>query len=323
MKIGVFTVLFRDLDFQAVLDKVAAFGLEAVEIGTGGYPGNSHCQPELLLKDRPVREQFIEAIIDRGLIISAFSCHGNPLHPDPAIAENSRSTFLKTLQLASELNVDRVCLFSGCPGEGPGAKLPNWVTCAWPPEYAEIRRWQWEEVAIPYWRQAVEAARKYGVTKIALEMHPGFLVYNPETVLNLRQAVGNEIGANVDPSHLWWQGIDPVEAIRVLGSKQAIYHFHAKDVIIDETNCKYKGVLDATPYTDVAHRSWNFRTVGYGHDESEWKKIISALRVYGYDYVLSIEHEDPLASVNEGFAKAVDFLNRLNFKESPAAIWWA
>lgn len=323
MKLGVFTVLFQQLEFTAMLDKVASYGLEAVEIGTGGYPGAAHCRPDDLLRDKAEQHRFKRALAERGLFVSAFSCHGNPLHPNPEIADRDHRVFLKTLQLANELGVERVCLFSGCPGEGPDGKYPNWVTCAWPPEYAEIRKWQWEERAIPYWQKAAAEARRYGVTKLALEMHPGFLVYNPETLLALRKAVGPEIGANFDPSHLWWQGIDPVAAIRALGSEQAIFHFHAKDVAIDDYNRSIKGVLDTTPYTDLAARSWTFRTVGYGHPEVVWRSIISALRLYGYDYVMSIEHEDPLASIEEGLAKAVQVLRQVMLTEPPPAIWWS
>jgi len=323
MKLGVFTSLFHHLNFTAMLDKVASYGLEAVEIGTGGYPSQAHCRPDELLRDKEERRRFKQALAERGLFISALSCHGNPLHPNPEIAERDHRIFLTTLQLASELGVERVCLFSGCPGGGPDDKWPNWVTCAWPPEYAEIRKWQWEEKAIPYWRKAAEEARKYGPTKLALEMHPGFLVYNPETLLALREAVGPEIGANFDPSHLWWQGIDPVAAIRILGAQQAIFHFHAKDVAIDEHNCRLKGVLDTAPYTDPAARSWTFRTVGYGHPEAVWRSIVGALRLCGYDYVMSIEHEDPLASVEEGLAKAVQILRQVMLTEPPPAIWWS
>jgi sugar phosphate isomerase/epimerase len=323
MKLGVFSVLFQQLAFESMLDKVVSYGLDTVEIGTGGYPGAAHCNPGVLLQDKSAQRRFTESLKKSHLMISAFSCHGNPLHPDPDIAARDHHAFIQTLQLAHEVEVDRICLFSGCPGEGPGARMPNWVTCAWPPEYPQILKWQWEDQAIPYWRKAVAEARKYGITKLAFEMHPGFLVYNPETLLALRSAVGPEIGANFDPSHLWWQGIDPVAAIHRLGGEKAIFHFHAKDVNMDDNNCKIKGVLDTAPYTDLAKRSWTFRTVGYGHGEDAWKAIISALRIQGYDYVLSIEHEDPLASIEEGFEKAVRFLQPILLKETPTAIWWA
>ena len=319
MKVGLFTVLFQQLPFEEALDKVKEYGLEAVEIGTGNYPGSDHCNPDELLQDKTKRDKFLRAVEDRGLTISALSCQGNPLHPNKEFARRNHETWQKTVELASELEIPVVCHFSGCPGDSLKAENPNWVTCAWPNEYGEVLKWQWEEVAIPYWQKEAEFARQKGI-KIALEMHPGFLVYNPSTLLKLREAAGDNIGANFDPSHLIWQGIDPAEAIRYLG--QTIYHFHAKDTYLDQTNIAKKGVLDTASYAKLSERSWTFRSVGYGLDEKAWRNIITALRLVGYDYVLSIEHEDPLASVEEGLKKAADFLQNITLKESPAAAWW-
>lgn len=319
MKVGLFTVLFQQLPFEEALDKVKAYGLEAVEIGTGNYPGSAHCNPDELLKDKTKRDKFMRAVEDRGLTISALSCQGNPLHPNKEFAKRNHETWQKTVELASELEIPVVCHFSGCPGDSPKAENPNWVTCAWPNEYGEVLKWQWEEVAIPYWQKEAEFAKQKGI-KIALEMHPGFLVYNPSTLLKLREAAGDNIGANFDPSHLIWQGIDPAEAIRYLG--RTIYHFHAKDTYLDQTNIAKKGVLDTASYAKLSERSWTFRSVGYGLDEKAWRNIITALRLVGYDHVLSIEHEDPLASVEEGLKKAADFLQNIVLKETPAAAWW-
>lgn len=319
MKVGLFTVLFQQLPFEEALDKVKAYGLEAVEIGTGNYPGSAHCNPDELLKDKTKRDKFMRAVEDRDLTISALSCQGNPLHPNKEFAKRNHETWQKTVELASELEIPVVCHFSGCPGDSLKAENPNWVTCAWPNEYGEVLKWQWDEVAIPYWQKEAEFAKQKGI-KIALEMHPGFLVYNPSTLLKLREAAGDNIGANFDPSHLIWQGIDPAEAIRYLG--QAIYHFHAKDTYLDQTNIAKKGVLDTASYAKLSERSWTFRSVGYGLDEKAWRNIITALRLVGYDHVLSIEHEDPLASVEEGLKKAADFLQNIVLKETPAAAWW-
>jgi sugar phosphate isomerase/epimerase len=321
MKLGVFTVLFQQRPLEETLDYVKAAGCEAVEIGTGAYPGNAHCDVDRLLEDEAARNRFKSAVESRGMIVSALSCHGNPLHPNPDIANQHLAAFEKTLRLAPMLGVDRVINFSGCPGGGPDDKTPNWVTCPWPPDFTDILKWQWEEKVIPFWKEWAAKAKSYGVNKICFEMHPGFVVYNPESLLKLRDAVGEIIGANLDPSHLWWQGMDPVYAIRKLGD--AIYHVHAKDTRIDEINTKYNGVLDVKPYADEINRSWIFRTVGYGHDLDTWKAIVSNLRLVGYDYVLSIEHEDSLMSVNEGFTKAVNFLKECIMTEQPGAMWWA
>jgi sugar phosphate isomerase/epimerase len=312
VKIGVFDPIYANLDLEAMLDAVAAAGLDAVELGTGGYPGDAHCKPDELLADSDALARFRDAIESRGLIISALSCHGNPLHPDRAFAERSHATYVKTLKLAERLGVGVVNLFSGCPGEGPEAHQPNWVTCAWPTEYQDILRWQWDESVIPYWRQAAPMAADHGV-KLGFEMHPGFVVYNPSTFRRLRDAVGPMICANLDPSHLFWQQIDPILTIRELG--EAIVHVHAKDTAIDRWNTARNGVLDSAEYGDIAARSWVFRSVGYGHDVLFWKSFVSALRVAGYDHVVSIEHEDRLASINEGMSKAIAVLREAVLRE--------
>lgn len=323
MKLGVFTVLYQNLPFEEMLDKVAAMGIQAVEIGTGNYPGNCHCNPDELLENRGRLQAFKRAVESRGLMISGLSCHGNPLHPNADFARNSHETWRKTVRLARALEVPVINGFSGCPGDHPGARFPNWVTCSWPPEYLEVLEWQWNERVIPYWEEEAKFAREHGIHQIAFEMHPGFVVYNPETLLKLRDAVGPEIGANFDPSHLIWQGIDPVEAIKVLGRAGAIFHVHAKDTYLDPANIRVNGVLDTKHYGKVLDRSWTFRTVGYGQSEKLWRDIISTLRAAGYDYVLSIEHEDSLASIDEGLGKAVELLNRLLFKQEQGQMWWA
>ena len=320
MKLGVFTVLFQDRPLDVALDQLVKMGVQAVEIGTGAYPGNAHCNPTELLKNSAAIKKFRKNITDRGLMISALSCHGNPLAPDKAFAAESDRVYRETVRLAAEMEVGVVNLFSGCPGDSDDAKFPNWVTCAWPPEYLQVLEWQWQEKTIPYWKVAGPFAEKAGV-KLAFEMHPGFVVYNPETLLRLREAVGPVIGANYDPSHLFWQGIDPVASIHHLAG--AIYHFHAKDTYMDQRNIAVNGVLDTKPYSKLPQRSWTFRTVGFGHDQFTWRSIVSALRLTGYDYVMSIEHEDPLASIDEGLGKAVSFLKDVLLSEQPSAIWWA
>ena len=320
MKIGVFDPIFGGLEFEPMLDRIVEAGLGAVEIGTGNYPGDRHCKPAELLADDAACARFTDAVASRGLVISALSCHGNPVHPDRERAAHDDEVYRRTVQLAERLGVGVVNLFSGCPGDGPKASQPNWVTCAWPPEFSEIVRWQWDEVVIPYWLEAGAFAESHGV-RLGFEMHPGFVVYNPATLLRLREAVGPVIGANLDPSHLFWQGIDPIVAIRELGP--AIHHVHAKDTALDPQNVARNGVLDYGRYDDLANRSWVFRSVGYGHDALFWKRFVSALRVAGYDHVLSIEHEDSLASPDEGLAKAVATLKECVLTEPPAAMWWA
>lgn len=319
MKIGVFTVLFSDEKFESALEKVKRLGVEAVEIGCGNYPGNAHCQPEKLLDDPAAIKNFKQTVEKYNLTISALSCHGNPLHPDPSISNQHRDVQRKTILLAEKLEVNRVITFSGCPGDCETAKYPNWVTCAWPDDFLKILKWQWEEKIIPYWKEEAKFAKEHNV-KICIEMHPGFSVYNPETLLKLRDACGENIGANFDPSHLFWQGIDPLKALLKL--KDVVFHIHAKDTRIDPSNTQLNGVLDTKTYVDLPNRSWIFRTVGYGHDEKFWRDFVSTLRLIGYDDVLSIEHEDALIGRDEGLSKAINFLKSIILAEPMPKPWW-
>jgi sugar phosphate isomerase/epimerase len=305
LKLGVFDPIYDHLDLEPMLDRIVEVGLDAVELASGSYPGNRHCDPAALLADGSARERFSEAVSSRGLVISALSCHGNPLHPDPARAASDDGVFRDTVRLAGELGVGVVNVFSGCPGDGPDARRPNWVTTAWPTEFADILRWQWDEVVLPYWRDAGPWAASHGV-RLGFEMHPGFVVYNPRTLLRLRAEVGDVIGANMDPSHLFWQGIDPILSIRELGS--VIVHVDAKDTLLDPHHIARNGVLDMPPGGAPGDRPWFFRSVGDGHDLLFWKRFVAALRLAGYDHVISIEHEDPLASPDEGIGRAVDTL---------------
>lgn len=322
MKLSVFNVILGGQPFAQAMKYLADSGVRAVEIGCGGFPGKAHCDPALLLGDDAKRHEFENIIASNHLEICALSTHGNPIHPNPEIAKSFEADFENAVLLAEKLGVDRIVTFSGCPGGSPEDKTPNWVTCAWPEDFQQILDYQWTQVLIPYWKRAAAFAEAHGVTKIALEMHPGFCVYNPETLLRLRDAVGSVIGANLDPSHLFWQGIDPVAAIRYL--KDAIYFFHAKDTKIDPFNCPINGVLDTKSFTHETERSWLFRSVGYGHDYQLWKDIVSNLRMVGYDDVLSIEHEDSLMSPTEGLQKAISFLKEvLTFEAKSTNIFWA
>jgi sugar phosphate isomerase/epimerase len=318
MRIGIFTALLAGLSLDDVLRKLRKLGIDTIELGTGNYPGDPHCKLGMLDSQREL-DTFKKKLESEGFSVSALSCHGNPLHPNPEIATLHREVHRKTVLLAEALGVPVVVDFSGCPGDSPDAKAPNWVTCPWPPDFLDVLRWQWEEVVAPYWIEKARFAADHGV-KIAIEMHPGFVVYSPETMLKLRSIAGPQIGANLDPSHLFWQGIDPIAAIRVLGD--AIHYVHAKDTQIFTANLPTTGVLDTKPYTDERNRAWIFRTCGYGHGETWWREFVSTLRLFGYDSVLSVEHEDSLLSAEEGLTKAVSFLSDIVLKEQPGAAWW-
>jgi sugar phosphate isomerase/epimerase len=318
MKVGVFTALLAKFPLEKVLEKLKSLDISTVELGTGNYPGDPHCKLSML-NDRLALKEFKQKLENSGFTISALSCHGNPLHPNSAIAKAYQETSKRTVRLAEKLGVPVVIDFSGCPGDSDKAKYPNWVTCPWPPEYLDVLEWQWDRKVIPYWTKHAQFAKDHGV-KIAIEMHPGFVVYSPETLLTLRHTVGNTVGCNYDPSHMFWQSIDPIKAIRVLGD--SIFHVHAKDTQIYDSNLPKTGVLDTKKYTDERNRSWIFRSVGYGHAYGWWKEFISTLRMYGYDHVLSIEHEDSLMSPDEGLTKGAAFLNAIVIRDRPTSAWW-
>ncbi len=321
MKLGVLTVPLYDRSFEEALKWLSERGVHTLEVGNGGFPGNTHINPDDYL-GKPEKIAELKALLDKyGMTVAALSCHGNCVHPNKEVAAKFQSDYEKTVLMAEQLGVETVVTFSGCPGGSKDDKTPNWVTCPWPEDFTEILDYQWNEVLIPYWKEAVKFANAHGVKKIALEMHPGFCVYNTTTLLKLREAVGDTIGANFDPSHLIWQGIEPAEGVRMLG--KAIYHVHAKDTFLDSANTKKMGVLSTTPYSQMLDRPWTFRTVGYGLDVTQWKNFVSMLRAVGYDGVLSIEHEDMLMSIEEGLEKAITFMQDIISVESTGAMWWA
>ncbi len=322
MKLSVLTNLFGSLSLEEALAKFEKLGITCVEIGCGGYPGKAHCDPEALLADNKALAEWRATFARHHIEVSALAVHGNPVHPDKEVAKMYHDDFCRAVLLAEKIGVDTVITFSGCPGGSPEDKTPNWATCPWPEDFLGVLDYQWNEVLIPYWRETAAFAKAHGVTRIAFEMHPGFCVYNPKTLLRLREAVGDVIGANFDPSHLVWQGIDPVAAIRALGG--AIYHFHAKDTKIDAYNTAVNGVLDTNHYGDEINRSWIFRTVGYGNGLDYWRDMISNLRLVGYDRVMSIEHEDSLMTTDEGLEKAVAFLKQSIIEApKPTGMHWA
>ena len=319
MKVGLFTALFAKLSLDEVIRKIKPLGLRTVELGTGNYPGDPHLKLDWLGQPSKLKE-FKQRLDDQGIAISALSCHGNALHPLKQTGDSHAEVHRKTILLAEKLGVTRVIDFSGCPGDSDNARYPNWVTTPWPPDFLDLLKWQWEKKVIPYWKKRAKFAEDHGI-RIAIEMHPGFVAYSPETLLRLRAEAGPALGCNFDPSHMFWQGIDPCAAVRKLG--EAVFHVHAKDTRMYEVNYKFNGVLDTKPYKDEKSRSWIFRTVGYGHDADFWGDLVSTLQMVGYDDVLSIEHEDSLMSIDEGLSKAAALLNQIVIKERLKEMWWA
>ncbi len=319
MKLGVMAALFGGMKLDDALDYCQRLGLDAIELPAGAYPGDPW-KLGGIHKDKDKLKQLKAKIADRGLKVEGIAVHGNPVHPNKRIAAAHQQAHRNGVLLAAELGTV-VVNFSGCPGGAPGDKTPNWVTCPWPDDFSAIADYQWNKVIIPFWKKENTFAARHGV-KIAFEAHPGFVVHNPEDIVRLRKAAGKNLGANLDPSHFFWQGIDPVEAARYLGANKCIFHVHAKDCAIDPRNSGIVGNLDIKSYGELKTRAWVFRTVGYGHGDEFWKPFVSMLAVYGYDGVLSIEHEDSLMSLTEGFEKAVEYLKGVILREKVGAAWW-
>ena len=307
MKIGMITDSLGNLSFDEMLRASAELGLETLEFACGNWSSAPHIDLAAMLESAATRAEFVAKVRDHGLTIAAFNCSGNPLHPGPQ-GKNHRQVTEDTIRLASLMGIDRVVMMSGLPG-GPGDANPNWIITDWPPECADIQRYQWDDCIIPYWRGLVAFANNLGIRKLCLELHGHQAVYNVQTLLRLRDAVGETVGANYDPSHPMWMGADPIAAVRKLGS--AIYYVHAKDTRIEPIPAAVDGTLDARPPNQFAERAWNYITLGYGHGETWWRQFCTALKQAGYDDVLSIEHEDMMLSPMEGMRKSVALLRNV------------
>ncbi len=307
MRIGLVTDSLGHLSLDEMLETAARLGIQTLEFGCGGWSSAPHLNLDLLLENETERGNFVAKIRDHGLEISALNCSGNQLAPGERGKSNDR-VVRKTMQLARLLGIQRIVMMSGLPG-GPGDQNANWITTAWPPEGQEILRYQWDEVAIPYWRDLVKDARQNGIERICVEQHAHQLVYNTETLLKLREAVGEVVGVNFDPSHALWMGGDPLRAIRQLGG--VIYHVHAKDTRIDPHNSEINTLLETKPNELVAERSWNYVTLGYGHSELWWRDFVIQLKQNGYDDVLSIEHEDYSLPPIVGVSRSVELLKNV------------
>lgn len=307
MKIGLYTDSLGDLGFEPALDWVVSQGLQAVEIGTGNFSPAPHCDIKQLIGGAAARKKFSQALANRNLELSALNCNGNPLDPHPDRRKSAQQVVQDTLEAANLLGLRTIVTMSGCPGDLGGGTYPNWVTCTWQREYVELLERQWQEEITPYWEQTARRARELGV-RIAIEMHPGQAVYNTRTLQRLRRICGEEtVGANLDPSHFFFQAMDPLVVVRALGVG-AVFHVHAKDTRINLQELAVNGALDTRPMSQPGVRSWEYVTLGFGHDELFWRNFLSTLRMMGYDGVLSIEHEDRLMSPREGIQKSIAFL---------------
>jgi sugar phosphate isomerase/epimerase len=262
MKLGVMALVYGDKSWEEACRAAKDAGLSAIEPGCGGFVGKNHCDPQKLIKDKEEIKKWVGVAEKNGLEISSLSCHGNMLHPDRKISDEHIADFEAAIELASITGIKVINSFAGCPGAGEDAKYPNWVTCPWPTYYGEAVKWQWEKKVIPFWAEMAKKLKKAKVV-VGLEMHEGDVVYNPETLFKLRNAVGDEIGCCYDPSNLLWQGMDTIKIIKILGD--AIYNVHAKDGKVDKSIVDFTGATDWKNYDEISKRAWNFRTIGFGH----------------------------------------------------------
>ena len=303
MKLGVVSDSLGGLSFAEMLDHAQRLGVSGVEINTGGWSTAPHFDLAGMLTSAETRQSFRHAFETRGLEIISLNANGNPLHPtDPSQAQCLKDT----IRIAGELGVKTVCAMSGLPAGAAGDKTPNWVVSSWPPETQEILRYQWQQALLPFWRDIAGLARANGVERIALELHGNQCVYNVPSLLKLRGEIGPVIGANLDPSHLFWMGADPLAAASALG--EAIYHVHAKDTMLNGPVQATTSLLENGDLMNIPARSWSYITLGFGHGEQWWRRFCYHLRMAGYDGWLSIEHEDVLLNSLEGLEKSVALL---------------
>lgn len=304
MELSICTDILGYLPFEEMLAKVKNYGLKYVELGTGGWSPAPHVRLDELLSSKDKLTAFKAALQKNDIRIAAFNCSGNPLEPGELGKKHTDITH-KTMELAGMLGVKKVVMMSGLPAGAPGDTVPNWVTYtdSWPDTLKGVLDYQWNTVAIPFWKKLAEKAKSCGVEKIALENFSSQLVYNPDTLLKLRNAVDPIIGMNLDPSHLWWMGGDPIAAARALGP--AIHHVHGKDVRVESGPADINGTLETRPVEECRDRAWNYVAVGCGHDLQWWKEFFSVVRMMGYDDIVSLEMEDLTMSVEAGVETSV------------------
>lgn len=304
MEIGFNTDGLGFLSFEKMLKTIVSLGIKKLELPLGNWSSSPHADLNELVTSKDKRDEYMGKVKDSGAEIVALNCSGNQLAPGEAGVQHE-NVVLKTFQLAEYWGIEKIVMMSGLPG-GPGDNNPNWITTSWPPITTEILNYQWNNVAIPYWKQAIKKAADHGIRQIALENHGYQLVYNVSSFFRLREAVGDMIGINLDPSHMFWMGGDPIEAARQLG--KSIYHVHAKDARLERRKVTVDGVLDTRTIDKFADRSWNYVALGYGHDSLWWKEFFVVLKMSGYDGVISIEQEDLTMPAIAGVEKAVRFL---------------
>jgi sugar phosphate isomerase/epimerase len=302
MKLGFVSDSLGGMSFEDLLANASRMEVSGIEVNTGGWSTAPHFDLAAM-KDAEKQKSFLKAFADTGLEIISLNANGNPLHP----TQPEQGQCLKdTIRVAGAMGIKTVCTMSGLPAGSAADRMPNWVVSSWPPETQTILRYQWEDVLLPFWTEIAALAKEHGVERIALELHGNQCVYNVPSLLKLRDAIGPVIGANLDPSHLFWMGADPLVAAEALGD--AIYHVHAKDTLLNAPVQAVTSLLENGSLMDIPSRSWSYITLGFGHGEEWWRQFCYRLKMAGYDGWLSIEHEDVLLNSLEGLEKSVVLL---------------
>jgi len=284
-------------------------GIAHIEMGVGGWKQADHLDLDALLRDAGERDRLQGELREHGLVLSCVNAAGNPLHPDPAVGERHAALLRGAVELAALLGCDRVVTMSGCPGGRDGGSTP--VFASWPvvPDDETLWEWQLEHRLAPFWRElSAWAAAAAPEVMVCLELHAGASAYNPASFARLREAAGPNVGVNLDPSHFWWQGMNPLAVIDEVGP--AIGFAHGKDTLVHPDRVRRNGLLDLAFPVDPDTASWHFCAVGSGHDDATWAALVAALRSAGYDGVISIEHEDPRVTPEEGIETSLAALRR-------------
>jgi len=325
MKLGAYTACLHDRPLDEALKILSELGLTSAEINAGGFIGTPHLPIDDILASAGAREDYLGRFQQAGITLTGLNVNGNPLNPDPKVGPKHADDLRRSIEVAAALGVKRIVAMSGLPAGEPGGKVANWVVNPWDSQYLDVLDYQWSEVAVPFWKDIQARAADHDV-KVAIEMHPQNLVFNPPTLQRLVEQVNaTHVGAEMDPSHLFWQGMDPVAAVEYLG--ELVFHAAAKDTRINADNVKLYGVLDdrfartpadANPLNIGGDNtlnqwprqaSWQFVAVGRGHTVDDfWVPFLQALHAVDPDMAVNIEHEDTELDQVEGLRQAAENL---------------